>query len=104
LSKLTREEYRMVQRFLERRNDLPVNLRGEFAERLAKQLIEKFNYQEPALGMDYMRWLEELELAFRRRALGIVAAEPAPTVPAPVTALASEEPAAPPVIPEGRRW
>lgn len=106
MSRLTREEYRMVQRFLERRNDLPIGLRGEFTERLAKQLIEKFGYQEPALGMDYQRWLEELDLAFRRRALGITAPEPAPApvakVPPPATA-PDVEPVSTPA-PEARRW
>ncbi|MHB9131297.1 MAG: RDD family protein [Armatimonadota bacterium] len=70
LSRLNRDEYRMVQRFLERRGDLPPALRGEFARRLAQPLIEKFDYQPPALGMDHERWLEELDLAYRTRALG----------------------------------
>ncbi|MHB9025987.1 MAG: RDD family protein [Armatimonadota bacterium] len=70
LSRLTREEYRMVQHYLERRSDLPPALRGEFARRLAEPLIAKFEYRTPDLGMDYDRWLEELDLAYRNRALG----------------------------------
>jgi uncharacterized RDD family membrane protein YckC len=98
LSRLSREEYRVVQRFLERRNDLPAGLQAEFARRLSRQLIEKFGYQEPALGMDYLRWLEELDLAFRRRALGIVSA------PAPATETAEQAPPATPSASDGRKW
>ena len=70
ITRLSRTEYRTVQHFLERRNDLPAPLRAEFARRLALSLIEKFNYQIPALGMDYLRWLEELDLAYRRGTRG----------------------------------
>jgi len=104
LSRLSSDEYRLIQRFLERRNELPAALRGEFAQRLASRFIEKFGYHEPALGMDYQRWLEELDLAFRRHALGITSAPeqdtaaPAPAQPAPPV------PAAPPSTSDGRKW
>jgi len=110
LSRLSRDEYRLVQRFLERRKDLPVGLQSEFAQRLALQLIEKFGYQAPALGMDYLRWLEELDLAFRRRALGIVTpvetapATPAPAVPAPAIPQPESAPSTPPPASDGRKW
>ena len=45
LARLSRDEYRMVQRFLERRNKLPQTLRVEFARRLALPLMEKFAYR-----------------------------------------------------------
>lgn len=99
LSRLSREEYRLVQRFLERRNELPIGLQAEFTQRLAQQLIAKFGYQPPELGMDALRWLEELDLAFRRRALGIVSEEPSPVAPAP----APTQPA-PPAASDGRKW
>jgi len=102
ISRLTRVEYRMVQQFLERRNDLPVPLRVEFARRLAQSLIEKFNYQVPALGMDYTRWLEELDLAYRQRTLGVTTTVPLPAASAPVPVPTSAEPAAPPV--DTRKW
>jgi uncharacterized RDD family membrane protein YckC len=104
LNRLTREEYRMVQRFVERRHALAQPLRGEFARRLALPLMEKFAYTPPALGLDYERWLEELHLAFRTRAIsgGIFVATA-------VSAKASRfktRPAAPSSAPpfDGRRW
>lgn len=91
IGRVTRAEYRTVQHFLERRNELPAPLRAELARRLALSLIDKFGYQAPALGMDYLRWLEELDLAYRRGTLGTAPAEPAapprpevaPSAPAP---------------------
>ncbi len=85
LARLTREEFQTVQRFLERRGDLPFHLQGLFAQRLAQQLIARMGYQEPELGMDYLRWLEELDLAYRQRALAVSTAA-APPAPAPVAA------------------
>jgi len=108
LSRLSREEYQLVQRFLERRNELPAGLQAEFTQRLALQLITKFGYQVPALGMDYLRWLEELDLAFRRRALGIVSTEPAPGAGTPTPSAAAPVPTpaapAPSVASDGRKW
>jgi uncharacterized RDD family membrane protein YckC len=93
LARLTREEYRTLKHFLERRTDLPPALRATFAERLATPLIEKFAYKPPDLGMDYERWLEELDLAYRTRALGVSnTASPMPEPPAPVPE------------PDGRKW
>lgn len=100
LSRLSREEYRLVQQFLERRNELPSTLQVEFARRLAQQFIDKFSYQVPALGMDYLRWLEELDLAYRRRTLGAPEAVPPPSNPPSSTPMSS--PASP--APETRRW
>jgi len=100
LSRLSKDEYRLVQRFLERRNELPAGLRGEFAQRLAGQLIEKFNYQEPALGMDHLRWLEELDLAFRRHALGITSTSEPDASAAP----AEPPPPTPAAVSDGRKW
>ncbi|HEY3378983.1 MAG TPA: RDD family protein [Armatimonadota bacterium] len=74
LSRLTRDEYRMVQRFLDRRTELPQPLRGEFARRLAAPLMQKLAYQPPALGWDDERWLDELDLAYRTRAFSLAAA------------------------------
>jgi len=89
ITRLGRMEYRTVQHFLERRNELPAPLRAEFARRLALSLIEKFGYQEPALGMDYLRWLEELDLAYRRHTLGtVVSALPVPVSTTPEDASA----------------
>lgn len=88
LSRLTREECRTVQRYLERRGELPLFLRAEFARRLAQPLIEKFAYHVPDFGMDYERWLEELDLAYRNRALGT--APVAATPPLPETAAPSD--------------
>lgn len=108
LARLSREEYRTIARFLDRRAQLPPALRGKFAERLAQPLIEKFAYQGPALGMDYERWLEELDLAYRNRALGTTTA--APTAPAPVSVvqqaieLAAEVPTTPTAPTDGRKW
>ena len=91
LSRLTREEYRMVQHFLERRNGIPALLRGEFALRLAAPLMEKFQYQPPKTGVDSERWLEELDLAYRNRTLGVT---PSPSVPqvSPVSVTPSTAP------------
>ncbi|MHB9107419.1 MAG: RDD family protein [Armatimonadota bacterium] len=104
LSRLSREEYRLVQRFLERRSELPAGLQAEFTQRLALQLIVKFGYQQPELGMDYLRWLEELDLAYRRRALGIISAEPAPGAGTPAPAAAAPAQPAPSVASDGRKW
>ncbi|MHB0938754.1 MAG: RDD family protein [Armatimonadota bacterium] len=104
LSRLSREEYRLVQRFLERRSELPAGLQAEFTQRLALQLIAKFGYQQPELGMDYLRWLEELDLAYRRRALGIISAEPAPGAGTPAPAAAAPAQPAPSVASDGRKW
>ncbi len=105
LNRLTREEYRIVQRFVERRHTLAQPLRGEFARRLAEPLIAKFAYAVPALGMDYERWLEELNMAFRTRAIsGGIFVAPAVTAGTskfklkPGTAAAAETPF------DGRRW
>lgn len=111
LSRLSREEYRLVQRFLERRSELPAGLQAEFTQRLALQLIAKFGYQQPALGMDYLRWLEELDLAYRRRALGIISTEPSPGAGTPSPGIAAQVSApaapaapAPSVASDGRKW
>lgn len=98
LSRLTREEYRMIQRFLDRRRELPQPLRGEFAQRLAAPLIEKFAYQPPILGMDPERWLEELDLAYRNRALGT------PAAPMPTSATPLPTPVVPDAPSDGRKW
>ena len=104
LSRLSREEYRLVQRFLERRSELPAGLQAEFTQRLAQQLIAKFGYQPPALGMDALRWLEELDLAFRRRALGIVSEEPAPGAATPAPGAPAPAQPAPSAASDGRKW
>lgn len=84
LAQVTRDEAHVVQRFLARREQLPPALRAEFARRLAAPLMEKFAYQPPTLGFDTERWLDELSLAYRNRALGIststVAAPAPPTI------------------------
>lgn len=69
IAHLTREEYRMVQLFLERRADLTPELQGQFAHTLAARLMEKLAYHAPELGMDDLRWLEEVDLAYRTRLL-----------------------------------
>ena len=79
---LSQTEYRTVQHFLERRNELPPSLRAELARRLALQLIAKFGYQSPVHGMDYVRWLEELDLAYRRACRSHGAREIGPRPPA----------------------
>ncbi len=102
ISRLSRMEYRTVQHFLERKNDLPAPLRAEFARRLALSLIEKFGYQTPALGMDYLRWLEELDLAYRRCTLGTAPAGPTPsTSPVPASPPPTE---ASPAPADTRKW
>ena len=106
ITRLTRVEYRTVQHFLERRNELPAPLRMEFARRLAQSLIEKFGYQVPAFGMDYLRWLEELDLAYRRCTLGtapVASAPSAPPVPAPATDLTPPAEASPTPV-DTRKW
>ncbi|HEY3416562.1 MAG TPA: RDD family protein [Armatimonadota bacterium] len=102
LFRLSREEYRMVQHYLERRNDLPSALRGEFARRLAEPLIEKFDYRAPELGMDYDRWLEELDLAYRNRALGTTT--PLSTAPPPLAAAAPLAPEEAMESAPARKW
>jgi len=103
LTHLHREEYRMVQRFLERRATLTQPLRGEFARRLAEPLIEKFNYHPPERGMDYERWLEELDLAYRTRAIGgAVYLPPAPK--AQPTGLQVKKTVEAYVPRDGRKW
>ncbi len=110
ISRMDREEYRMARLFLDRRRELPAAQRGEFARRLAEPLIAKFNYTPPALGMDYERWLDELELAYRSRALGSLT-----TAAAVATPTAAPPPPAPTVTPvplpdesdepaDGRKW
>lgn len=96
IDQLSRTEYRMVQHYLERRQDLPMALHAEFTRRLAMKFIEKFGYQVPALGMDYQRWLEELDLAYRQRALGV------PITPLPTTAPPPVEVA--PASVDERKW
>lgn len=96
ISRLTREEYRILEAFLDHRHEMPGPLQAEFARRLAQQYIEKFNAQTPALGMDHLRWLEELELAYRRHLFGEQAAPVPPPAETPST------PPAPPV--ETRKW
>ncbi len=102
-------EYRTLQQFLERRNELPAPLRAEFARRLALKLIDKFGYQAPELGMDYQRWLDELDLAYRRYTQGL--SSPSPTLtPTPTPTPLSPDPvAAPPADTpntpvETRKW
>ena len=87
LNRLTRDEYRMVRQFLERRDHVPFTLRAEFALRLAQPLMEKFQYSLPPTGVDYERWLEELDLAYRSHTLGVSVTHPAsastPSLPEP---------------------
>ena len=71
LSRVTREEQRIVQQFLDRRMRLPLALRVEFARRLALPLMEKIDYVLPEFGIDYERWLDELVLASRSRSRGV---------------------------------
>lgn len=104
LSRLTREEFRLAQRFLERRAQLPGALRAEFAKRLATPLMQKVAYQMPLGGVDYERWLDELDLAYRTRYLGSAAVSTKPAeepTPAPV---AAPRPVAPPEPDDERRW
>jgi uncharacterized RDD family membrane protein YckC len=104
ITRLDRDEYRMVKLFLTRRRELPQDKRGEFALRLAQPLIEKFNYKAPALGMDYERWLDELDLAYRSHALGIYGQPAAAVAPKAVT-MPKVDPATPPPPPaDGRKW
>ena len=98
LSRLTRDEYRMVQRFLERRDKLAQPLCVEFARRLAQPLMEKFAYQIPA-GIDYERWLDELNLAYRTHAFSMATPAQPPASVAPPTNI---DPVAEPE--ESRRW
>ncbi len=98
LARLSRDQYRMVQRFLGGRDDLPPVMRAEFAQRLAAPLIAVFGYQPPALGMDYERWLEELDLAYRQRTLGVPVAGVTLSPPSP-PATPAEAPHA-----DTRRW
>lgn len=121
---ITREDIRLVQRYLEQRNNLAPALRAEFATRLATPLMEKLHYPREQENLDYERWLDELNLAYRTRSLGVVqrtsapltvippavtAPEPAPT-PAPVIITSpTPEVTAPPTKPEveideERRW
>lgn len=106
VGRLTREEHRLVQRFLNQREVLAQPLRGEFARRLAAPLMEKLEYRPPALGFDEERWLGELELAFRTYLYGAgPAARPAAATPATPAA----RPPAPPasavdVDDDERRW
>ena len=81
ISQLMPEEYRMIQVFLERRADLPPALQGQFAHALATRLMEKLAYQPPELGIDELRWLEEVDLAYHRRRLDMPMSAPsmAPT-------------------------
>jgi uncharacterized RDD family membrane protein YckC len=111
IARLDREEYRMVKLFLDRRRELPAVQRSEFARRLADPLIAKFHYKVPELGMDYERWLDELDLAYRSRALGVFSQAAVPT-PAAIAPTATVPPAytlpttpsdpAPPS--DGRKW
>ncbi len=100
VNRISRDELEMVQLFLARRAALPFALRVQFAQRLSQPIMEKIGYKIPVVGVDYERWLEEIELACRRRVIGIapIAAPPplAPPVAAPVA----------PVQPVGdeRRW
>ena len=82
ISRMTREEHRLLQHFLDKRHTLTPSLRAEFARRLALPLMEKFTYQIPAMGVDYERWIDELDLAYRTRSLG---PSPAPINLAPAT-------------------
>jgi len=103
IARMDREEYRMVKLFLDRRRELPVAQRAEFARRLAEPLIAKFHYSVPELGMDYERWLDELELAYRSRALGVFS-QATPAAPAAPPAPAAERPEPPPAASDGRKW
>ena len=94
---ITREDMRLVQRYLEQRNNLTPPLRAEFATRLATPLMEKLHYPAAPDGLDSERWLDELNLAYRTRSLGVVqptsgALTVAPTpvrTPAPATTVAA---------------
>lgn len=92
ISRITREEYQMIKRFLDRRQEMPQPMSAEFAHRLAAPLIEKLAYKVPQFGMDYERWLDEIDLAYRTRALGITGVTPAHEEPAPMTPPAMEPP------------
>lgn len=94
LSRLSRDEYRMVQQFLARRPDMPRTMQDQFARALAARLMAKLDYTPPTLGMDEMRWLEEIDLAYRRRLLDAPIIPS--TIPEPVTAPAED--------PTSRKW
>ena len=70
MSRITREEQRMVEQYLSRRTALPVALRNEFARRLSLPLMNRLDYRPPQAGADYERWLDELLLACRTRMQG----------------------------------
>lgn len=98
VNRVERHELEMVQQFLSRRSALPFALRAQFAQRLSEPLMEKIGFKTPESGVDYERWLEEVELACRRRVIGVAptaaAPTPAPVAPAPITPPTSDE----------RRW
>lgn len=79
LSRITREELRIVQLYLSRRNQLSPALRLAFAEKIATPLMHKIDYPIPEYGVDHERWLGELVLASRNRTFGPAASKPAPT-------------------------
>ncbi len=90
LPNITREDIRLVQRYLEQRNNLAPQLRAEFAMRLAGPLMEKLHYRLDQDGLDYERWIDELNLAYRTRSLGIVQRSSAPLTLTPVAVSITE--------------
>jgi uncharacterized RDD family membrane protein YckC len=117
---ITREDMRLVQRYLQQRTNLAPPLRAEFATRLAAPLMEKLHYPTAPDGLDYERWLDELNLAYRTRSLGamqrtsgnfsLIPAPATPPTPTPtvIAPLPSEEifptAEAPTELDEERRW
>ncbi len=98
VNRVERNELEMVQQFLSRRSALPFALRAQFAQRLSEPLMEKIGFKISESGVDYERWLEEVELACRRRVIGVApnaaATTPAAVAPASITPTTSDE----------RRW
>jgi len=100
MNRISRDELEMVQLFLARRTALPFALRVQFAQRLSEPIMEKIDYKVPATGVDYERWLEEVELACRRRVIGIAPiAAPATPAPAKIAPVAPVQP-----VGDERRW
>lgn len=113
LARITREEQRRVEQYLDRRTALPAALRSEFARRLALPLMNKLDYTPPQFGADSERWLDELLLACRTRMQGetpvqtMAAAYSAENVTnSPMAAISLEisQPADTDATSEGRRW
>jgi uncharacterized RDD family membrane protein YckC len=103
LGGMTRHEYDMVRRFLDRRRKLPPMLRVRFAYQLATPLMQKLHYAATTLGMDLERWLEEVELGYRYRTIGAPTQQSAPsaTLVRPLTIATAPKTDAPL---DGRKW